>query len=167
MTTMTKVSGVFHDRRQVGRAVEKLLGKSVPTDQITVTVMDARGEPRRVIPVEDEPGVLQGALFGAGAGAALGFVTAIVAVGVQMGWAELWSVVGFSWSVRGALIGMMGGVPLGAVIWMGRWRKKEELGGVDLDGGSVVVEVRSDDLAELAHRILDDAGADPMTTTRG
>lgn len=167
MTTMTKVSGVFHDRKQVRRAVERLMAKSVPTDEISVTVMDARGEPKHDIPVEDEPGVLHGALMGAGVGAGLGLVTAIVAIGVYAGWSELWSVVGLSWAFRGALIGMVGGVPLGAVIWMGHWRKKDEFGDADLDGGSVVVEVRSDELAELARRILDDAGADRVTTTRG
>ncbi len=157
---MMKVSGVFHDRKRVTRAVERLVGKSVPTDQITVTLMDAEGEPKRVVPVEDESGVLHGALVGAGAGAGLGFAAAIVAIGVYVGWSELWSVVGLSWVLRGALIGMVGGVPLGAVIWMGRWRKKDELGDVDLDGGSAVVEVRSDELADLARRILDDAGAE-------
>lgn len=160
MTTMTKVSGVFHDRTQVTRAVERLVGKSVPTDQITVTVMDAAGEPQRDVPVEDESGVLHGALVGAGVGAVLGLAAAIVAIGFYVGWSELWSVVGLSWALRGALIGMMGGVPLGAVIWMGRWRKQDELGDADLNGGSVVVEVRSDELADLARQILDDVGAD-------
>lgn len=160
MATMKKVSGVFHDGKRVTRAVERLIGKSVPTDQITVTLMDADGEPKRDVPVEDEPGVLHGALVGAGAGAGLGFVSAIVAIGLQVGWPELWSVFGVSWTLRGALIGMVGGVPLGAVVWMGRWRKKDELADAVLDGGSVVVEVRSDDLADLARRILDDAGAD-------
>lgn len=165
MTTLAKVSGMFHDRKQVRRAVEKLMEKSVPTDEITVTVLDAQGEPKHDVPVEDEPGVLHGALMGAGVGAGLGLVTAMMAIGVYAGWSELWSVVGLSWTLRGALIGMIGGVPLGAVIWMGRWRKKDELGDADLGGGSVVVEVRSDDLADLARRILEEAGADRVTTT--
>lgn len=162
---MTKVSGVFHDRKRVTRAVERLMEKSVPTDGITVTLMDAEGEPKRDIQVEDEPGVLHGALIGAGAGAGLGLVAAIAAIGFYIGWSELWSVVGLSWVMRGALVGMVGGVPLGAVIWMGRWRKKEELGDRDLDGGSVVIEVRSDELADLVRRVLEDAGAHRVTTT--
>ncbi|MEX2470987.1 MAG: hypothetical protein WEA34_02330 [Gemmatimonadota bacterium] len=166
MKTMTKVSGVFHDRKRVTQAVERLMGKSVPTDEITVTLVDAEGEPKREIPVEDEPGVLHGALMGAGAGAGLGLVAAIAAIGFYIGWSELWSVVGLSWVMRGALIGMVGGVPLGAVIWMGRWRKKDELGDRDLDGGSVVIEVRSDELADLVRRVLEDAGAHRVTTTR-
>jgi hypothetical protein len=167
MTTMTKVSGVFHDRRRVTQAVERLMEKSVPAGDITVTVMDTEGEPRHDIPVEDEPGVLHGALVGAGAGAGLGLMAAITAIGVYVGWSELWTVVGLSWALRGALIGMVGGVPLGAVIWMGRWRKKDELDAADLNGGSVMVEVRSDELAELARRILEETGADRVTSTAG
>lgn len=160
---MKNVSGVFHDRARVTRAVERLVGESVPTDEITVTVLDARGEPKRDVPVEDESGVLHGVLMGAGVGAALGFVAAILAIGVYVGWSEIWSVVGFSWTVRGALIGMFGGMPLGGVLWMGRWRKKEQLADLGRDGDSVVVEVRSDELAERAHRILDEAGADRVS----
>lgn len=163
MATMKTVSGVFHDGNRVTRAVERLVGESVPTDEITVTVMDARGEPKRDVPVEDESGVLNGVLVGAGVGAALGFAAAIVAIGVYVGWSELWSVVGLSWTVRGALIGMFGGMPLGGVLWMGRWRKKDQLGDLGPDGDSVVVEVRSDDLAERARRILEEAGADRVS----
>lgn len=164
MNGMKKVRGVFHDRDEVTRAVELLVGKSVPVDEITVTVMDASGAPKREIPVEDEMGTLHGALLGAAFGSGLGFVAAVVAVGLYAGWSELFSGIGLSWALRGALIGVVGGVPLGAILYMGRWRKKEALEAHDLRDGSVVVEVHSDELAELARQTLDEAGAERVTT---
>lgn len=165
MTEMLNVRGVFHDENQVRKAVERLLEQSVPVDEITVTVLDPSDTPKREVPVEDETGVLHGTLIGAAAGGALGFVAAILAIGVYAGWPELLTGIGLSWMLRGAVIGAVGGVPLGAILGMGRWRKDEELGAEDLDAGSVVVDVRSGELAELAQRVLDEAGADRVTVT--
>lgn len=160
---MTTVRGIFHDERRVTRAVELLVERSVPVDEITVTVLDASGRPKRDIPVEDEMGALRGAVIGGIAGAALGFVTALLAIGLYAGWAQLPTPAGLSWLLRGALIGLVGGVPLGGLLGMGRWRKTEELEAEDLERGSVVVAVESDELADLAREVLEEAGAERVT----
>jgi hypothetical protein len=166
MTDMQRVQGVFHDEKRVRKAVERLQERSVPVDEITVTVLDASGAPKRDMPVEGEGGVLHGALLGAAVGGGLGFAAAILAIGVYAGWSQLVTAIGLSWMIRGALIGAMGGFPLGAILGMGRWRRDEELGAEDLDAGSVMVEVRTDELVDLARQVLDEAGAEQVTVTR-
>lgn len=165
MAEMKTVRGVFHDEKRVRSAVERLLEHSVPADEIEVTVLDAGGAPTRDMPVEDESGVLHGALMGAAIGGWVGLIAAVLAIGFSAGWSELLTAVGLSWALRGVLIGAVGGLPLGAILGMGRWRKDEDLGSEDLDAGSVVVEVHSGELADVARRVLDDVGAEKVTVT--
>ena len=165
MTEMKTVRGVFHDDDQVRRAVERLLERSVPADEIEVTVLDPSGSPMRDVPVEDESGVLHGALIGAAIAGSLGFVAAVLALGLYAGWSQLLTGAGLSWMLRGALIGVVGGVPLGGILGMGRWRKNEELASEDLGSGSVVVDVHSDELADLARQVLKEVGAERVTVT--
>lgn len=165
MAEMKTVRGIFHDEERVRSAVERLLERSVPADEIEVTVLDAGGAPTRDMPVEDESGVLHGALMGAALGGWVGLMAAVIAVGFFAGWSELLTSIGLSWALRGALTGAVGGVPLGAILGMGRWRKDEELASEDLDAGSVVVEVHSGELADVARRVLDEVGAERVTVT--
>lgn len=165
MAEMKTIRGVFHDEERVRSAVERLLEHSVPADEIEVTVLDASGEPKRDMPVEDESGVLHGALMGGAIGGGLGMMAAVLAVGFSAGWSELLTSIGLSWALRGAVIGAVGGLPLGAILGMGRWRKDEELASEDLEAGSVVVEVHSGELADIARDVLEEVGADRVTVT--
>lgn len=155
----TEISAVFRDRDAVVRAVERLAEKSVPADSVRVFVDDGRGG-RREIPVEDESGALRGALIGAAVGAAIG-VAIVVAVALGLyGPAEV-GVLSFR-GVAGALRAILGGaaaaVPLGALLGLGYWRGRKKISEDDFRSGTATVVVESDELSELARRVLQEAG---------
>jgi hypothetical protein len=101
MAEMQTLRGVFRAEERVQSAVERLLEHSVSADEIEVTVLDAGGAPMHDMPVEDESGVLHGALMGAAIGGWLGLMAAIVAVGSFAGWSELMTSIGLARTLRG------------------------------------------------------------------
>ncbi|MDX1492474.1 MAG: hypothetical protein R3253_00265 [Longimicrobiales bacterium] len=164
-SSLTRVVGVFKDRKRLVRAVETLAEKSVPADAIRVVVDDGSGGIRE-IPVEDESGALKGAVIGAAAGGVLGLgIVVAVATGVY-GTPDV-GVLSFR-GVSGALRAILGGaaaaVPLGALLGLGYWQGRKKIAPEDFDSGSARVVVRSDELAELARRVMGDAGATDVTT---
>lgn len=161
----TAVRGIFHGREGVKRAVERLAEKSVPADTITVWVLDDDGKPKRQVAVEDEAGTLRGALIGAAVGGAVGLAIAVLglagafgAVGVER--LGLGSLAGI---LRAIATGAAAGVPLGALLGLGHWRGRKTLSEDELDGGAAMVVVESDELAETARRVLEEAGAERVT----
>lgn len=165
-TPSTTVEGVFDDRKAVVRAVERLSQKSVPADSIRVFVRDAGGERRREIEVEDESGALRGAVIGAILGGLLGLGIAIaVATGVygpvEVGFL---SFRGLSGAISAILATAGAAVPLGALLGLGYWQGRKRIDADELESGSAVVVVSSDELAELARRVLTDAGASKVET---
>lgn len=162
---MQRVRGVFRDRAAVARAVRRLAQKSVPSDAIEVAVLDARGEPVRRVPVEDESGALRGAVIGGLAGAALGVVLVTLALSGAfgpvpvdpLGWRSL------SGALRAILMASVAAVPLGALLGMGHWRGRKKIELEEIETGSVAVVVESNELAPVARQVLRESGADQVT----
>lgn len=155
------VEGVFHGRDEVTRAVRSLAESSVPADAIHVHVVDASGRKREVA-VEDEAGVLRGALMGAGLGAAAGLAIAVLGAAGAFGrlGVELLGLRTLVGVIRAVVAGAVVGVPLGAVLGLGRWRARKRIPEGVLDHGRVVVTVEGDDLQETARAVLRNAGAE-------
>ncbi len=158
----TLVEGVFHDRDALTESVRGLLEKSVPADSIRVFVRDARGERSREVDVDDEAGTLRGALFGAAAGGGVALVLALAAAAGFLGptRVEPLGLVGLSGAFAAALAGAAAGVPLGALLGMGRWRGASRIGAVEIRDTGAVVVVESSELAELAASVLRGTGAE-------
>lgn len=158
------VTGVFLRPDDVARAVQRLAESSVPTDDIDVYVLDANGQPGRRIGVRDEPGTLRGAIFGAIVGGALGVVVVILTL------LDAFGPVGADPLGASSLLGAFrtigasaaAGVPIGAVIGMGRWQGRKKLDVSGLRGDRMMVVVESDALADTARDVLRDAGAEQV-----
>jgi hypothetical protein len=164
---MKRTRGIFGDAEDVRRAVEDLLGNSVPADEIRVLVADEAMSEDREIPVNDEPGAGRGLLLGALGGAFLGAVAALGAVSVYQSPSVLVTLGGLQWVLIGAVVGALGGIPLGGVIGLGSWRRgAERVRASQSPHDQVIVEVHSDALAEKAIRILREAGAERVSTSR-
>lgn len=163
--SMTEVKGAFRDREDVERAVYRLGQESVPSDSIRVYVTDTEGGSTRELDVEEEAGTLQGALVGAALGTLIGLlVVALVPTGaLGAAPAELFEASTLSFAVTVVAILAVGGLPLGAIVGMGHWRIGERISEHELRGGNVWVAVRSDELADVARRILQESGADRVT----
>lgn len=161
----TVVKGVFHRKDRLADAVERLAEQSVPADDIGVFVLDASGEPAREIPVRDESGVLRGALVGAAFGAGLGLVVLLLALTGVFGpvGAELVSARSLVGAIRTVVGGAVAGVPLGAILGMGRWWDRRRISDEEMAGHGAIVTVESDALADVARRVLGEAGADRVT----
>lgn len=162
--THHRVAGVFSRPDGVARAVEMLQAESVPADEIDVFAVDDEGKRTRRITVEDDPGTLRGAVIGAAVGATLGLVIMILSMTDLFGeWGgpfsntELIDVL----RVMGAAAAM--GVPIGAVIGMGHWQGKKKMVTRDFGQGAVMVVVESDEMQEVARRVLHASGADQVT----
>jgi hypothetical protein len=160
-----RVAGVFSRPDDVTRAVERLSAESVPADEIDVFAIDDEGKQTRRIAVDEESGTLKGAVIGAVAGAALGLVVMLLAMTDVFGSVfagpfsdtELLNVL----RVMGASAAM--GVPIGAVVGMGHWQGKKKLVTRDFGQGAVMVIVESNELQDVARRVLRDAGADQVS----
>ena len=165
---MKVVSGIYHDVGEVTEAVRKLLGESVPADAIEVRVHRASGATETVA-VQDESGVLEGAWAGARIGALLGaLLMGGLAVVVPLTSGDgVMAGEPFSAALRGALGGAAAGVTLGGLIGIGRWKGLRDLDPEALEGGSVEVRVRSDDLLDTARRILEKTGAGEVSVSEG
>ncbi|MGE0161054.1 MAG: hypothetical protein AB7T31_16785 [Gemmatimonadales bacterium] len=150
----------FRDRASLNRAVRELTGNSVPVDSVQVFVRSSDGR-RREIPVEGEPGVLRGALIGAGVGAALGVLLVGLVLAGAFGEAGV-SVLGLRGivgAVRTILLTAAAAVPLGALLGMGRWRSSGKISDEEIERGSAEVVVTSEALEPRARQILHRAGA--------
>jgi hypothetical protein len=156
------VKGVFHDRDRVKQAVRQLTENSIPADSIRVFILDATGRRRREVAVEQEAGALEGAVIGAVIGSVVA-VIAVVLVSAGVFGPPSASPLGIA-SVMGALsaiaLGIAVGVPLGSLFGMGHWQGWRKISEKDVTSGHVEVVVESEELAALARRVLDDAGAD-------
>lgn len=162
---MTEVEGVFRDRDNVEDAVYALGQQSVPSDSIHVYVADAGGNRKRELEVEKEAGTLRGALYGAVGGAIIGLaIVAAVPTGAfgptTIDFLTTDTLLG---AVRVVATMAVAGVPLGAIIGMGHWRSGELIPEGELDTGSILVTVRSDELADTARRVLRESGAERVT----
>ena len=163
-TPSARVQGVFHDRRALVRAVERLAEKSVPADSIRVFVLDEEGNRDREVQVEDESGALRGAVIGAVSGGGLGLLIALaVALGlagpVEVGFL---SFRGLSGALSSILAMAAAAVPLGALLGLGHWQGRKKIAKEELRSGAALVVVDSAELSELARGVLDDAGAEEV-----
>lgn len=165
----TTVEGIFGDRKSVVRAVERLSQKSVPADSIRVFVRDADGERQREIEVEDESGALRGAVIGAVLGGLLGLVIAIAVAMGAYGPVEIGVLTfrGISGAISAILATAAAAVPLGALLGLGYWQGRKRIDADELESGTAVVVVASDELSELARRVLTDAGASSVEVKEG
>lgn len=163
----TTVEGVFHDLPSVTRAVEALAEKSVPADSVRVFVRDRSGERRREVPVEDESGALRGAIIGAGVGAVVGLAIAFAVGTGTLGpaGAGILSLEGLTGALRAMVAAAAAGVPLGGLLGMGYWRGRKRITDVELQEGTAVVVVESDELSQLAQDTLRSAGATNVTVS--
>jgi hypothetical protein len=156
---MKTTAAIYHDEDKLADAVETLLGQSVPVDEISVVIRGRDGEVKREVPVEDETGAKRGAAIGAAVGATLGAVgvtlasvgTAMVAAGPLLA------------AVQGAAAGGVAGIPIGGVLGLGHWGGVH-IGEGELEEGSALVAVHSDDLASLARGVFESTGADHITS---
>lgn len=160
-----RVAGVFSRPDDVTRAVDRLAAESVPADEIEVYAVDDEGKRTRRIAVDEESGTLKGAIIGAVAGATLGLLVMILAMTDVFGsvFAAPFSDTGLINVLRvmGASAAM--GVPIGAVVGMGHWQGKKKLVTRDFGQGAVMVVVESDELQDVARRVLRESGADQVS----
>ena len=161
---MTKVvMGTYHDKDKVTRAVEALLEKGVPVDEISVVLTDRTGEEVRSIPVKEDTGATSGATVGGLVGASLGAVgVTLVATGIVLAPGVSLIAAG---PVLALLIGGSGlaGAAVGAPLGMGNWRGLRDVAMEEVERGSAVVAVHSDELAGLARRIFAETGAEAVS----
>lgn len=164
---MSRVRGVFRSHESVTDAVRRLSERSVPSDEIEVFVLDAAGNRKRKVQVEDESGALRGAILGGVGGAALGVViVGLVVTGVLapngIDPFGMRSVLG---ALRTILILAAGGVPLGAILALGHWEARTRIRPAEMNEGSVLVVVETEELAGVAREVLEEAGAEEVVTT--
>lgn len=161
----TSIKGYFRRSSDVSRAVDSLVANSIPVDELDVYVVDEAGKPIRKLNIRDEPGTRRGAIMGGIVGASLGALLAILA------WIDL---LGEAWiSAFGPNVFLSGmaltcvsgaaGVPIGAVIGMGHWQGRKKISVPDLESGGVIIVVQTDEMADVARRILQDTGAVKVT----
>lgn len=158
------VKRVFPDVRGLNRAVTRLERRNVPVDEIHVYVLDDHGRPRRELTVEDESGTLAGALIGAVIGAAIGVV--IVALAQLAPFERINDAIYGLGTIEGSfrLAGILAliGVPIGGILHMGRWNARRQLHEADRSADGFLVVVETEELADLAGRVLDEVGGRPV-----
>lgn len=162
------ITGTFRDRRSATDAVNGLSENSVPADSIDVFILDRDGTPTRRVDVEDESGVLRGALIGAACGAILGLLIVIFAVAGVFD--VRWRPFQADTVLRALQVIMMtsiASVPVGAVIGLGYWHGRRKISEEEARGGSIMVVVTTEELSEVARRVLQDAGATNVSEGRG
>lgn len=155
-----EVRAWFHEPDEVSDAVDLLVERKIPQDQIRVTVEDGRGREVREVPVKERMGALRGALWGAAGGAAFGVVGVLLLGTGAFTWTGLDPLgSGLVMAVvRAAAGGALAGVPLGGVLGMARWQGSEELSRERLQQGAAVVTVRGEGLLERARKALEASG---------
>ncbi len=157
---MKAVTGIFHDQEHAARAIEALGAAGVPTDEISVMVMDASG--LHEVPVEETSPVLKGALAGGAIGAALGGIGAALAVtGVVVGpaGALLLGAGPVVAAIRGVLAGAGLGYGVGVLASLDHWKNEADLHAQDLEKGAALITIHSEELQDVARSILRESGA--------
>lgn len=161
---MTKiVMGTYHDKEKVTAAVETLLERGVPVDEISVALTDQTGEEIRSIPVKEGTGATRGATVGGLVGASLGAVgVTLVATGIVLAPGVSLIAAG---PVLALLIGGSGlaGAAVGAPLGMGNWRGLRDVTMEEVERGAAVVAVHSEDLAGLARAVFAETGAEAVS----
>jgi hypothetical protein len=161
---MTKiVMGTYHDKEKVTAAVETLLEHGVPVDEVSVMLTDQTGEEVRSIPVKEDTGVMRGATVGGIAGASLGAVgVTLVATGIVLAPGVSLLAAG---PVLALLIGGSGlaGAAMGGPLGMGQWSGLDDVAMEELQRGSAVVAVHSDELSDLARKVFAETGAEAVS----
>ena len=163
------VVGTFDDRESATAAVHGLAERSVPADIIDVYVLDDTGAPTRTVKVEDESGVLRGALLGLAGGAFLGLgIVVLAAAGVLVDAdVEFLTYDSIAGAFRIVALTALAGVPLGGVLGLGHWRGHKKISVDEAESGSILVVVTTDELAALARQVLRQAGARSVESGRG
>lgn len=159
------VKGLYRTPGDVSRAVDSLVANSVPADDVDVYVVDELGRPTRRLSIRDEPGTTRGAIVGAVVGASLGVVVlALVFLGVLgASWIEAFGPNVAISALALIFVPAAAGVPIGAVIGMGHWQGRKKISVPEIDTGGVIVVVQTDELADVARRVLRDTGAANVT----
>jgi len=161
---MTKIlMGTYHDKDKVTRAVESLLDRGVPVDELSVMLTDRTGEEIRSIPVEEGTGTTRGATVGGLVGASLGTVgVTLVATGIVLAPGVSLLAAG---PVLALLIGGSGlaGAAVGAPLGMGQWRGLDDVAMEELQRGAAVVAVHSDELAGVARTVFAETEAEAVS----
>lgn len=158
---MRTIRGTFQNRTTMSNAVRGLSEKSVPADMIDVQVIDADGNMMRQVEVEDEAGTLRGAIIGGICGALIGIAVIVFELAGGLGPDSTGTPgnTALGGAVRLAISVTLGGIPLGAIIGLGYWNGRTKVSKREMREGSVVVSVESDELAETARGVFEDAGA--------
>jgi hypothetical protein len=159
---MKVVTGTFHDGKKVAGALDALIDASVPVEDIHVIVESPRGE--QEVPIEERTRGLAGALIGAGIGAVMGIVGAVLIE------TEVLSSSGigldseaFAFSLlRYVLVGVALGGGVGLFAGLDFRKERADLRRTGLAHGKALIAVESDDLHDEAKRILERAGADSV-----
>ncbi|MGD2046772.1 MAG: hypothetical protein PVJ80_18020 [Gemmatimonadota bacterium] len=161
---LTEVKGMFHDREDVENAVYRLGQESVPSDTISVWVEDKNGDKIRELDVENEAGTLRGAFWGAAGGALIGVVIALLVPTGVFGPApvELYDASTLAFAVGVVAILAVAGLPLGAFFALGHWRVGTRIPEREMRQGSLWVSVRSDEMADVARRVMRECGAERL-----
>ena len=159
------IKGYYRQPRDVSRAVESLVANSIPVDELEVYVVDDSGKPTRKLNIRDEPGTRRGAIIGALVGASLGFLVVLLVFLDVIGgaWIDAFGPNVFLSAVALVCVSGAAGVPIGAVIGMGHWEGRKKISVPHLDSGGVIVVVQTDELADVARRVLQDTGAVNVT----
>jgi hypothetical protein len=149
----------------VARAVDSLVANSIPADELDVYVVDESGKPTRKLNIRDEPGTRRGAILGAVVGASLGLLLVVLAFLDVLGesWIASFGPNAFLAGVALVCVSGAAGVPIGAVIGMGHWQGRKKISVPDLERGGVIVVVQTDEMADVARRVLRDTGAVNVT----
>jgi hypothetical protein len=147
--------------------VRSLLTKSVPADSIRVFVEDDAGRGRQEVAVEAEAGALEGALIAAGVGAVVGLLIVIFLM-ARYGstGSDLLGVSSILGSLRAIATCAVVGVPIGAVLGMGRWKGKRRIAEASVSPARIEVVVESEELAPLAESVFEAAGAEGVERRR-
>jgi hypothetical protein len=155
------VVGTFDDRSSATDAVHGLAEQSVPADLIDVYVLDESGAPTRAVEVEDEAGVLRGALWGLAGGAAVGLlIVVLVATGVLVDEpVDFFTYGAAGQALRIIALTALAGVPLGGVLGLGHWWGRKKISVDEAATGSIMVAVTTDELTDVSRRVLERAGA--------
>ena len=159
------IKGLYRRPGDVSRGVDSLVANSIPVDELDVYVVDELGKPTRRLAIRDEPGTTRGAIIGALVGACLGaLMVALVFLGLLgESWIDSFGPNIYISTLALICVPAVAGVPIGAVIGMGHWQGRKRISVPEIQSGGVIVVVQTDELADVARRVLRDTGAVDVT----
>lgn len=153
-------TGIFHDRNSLEEALEQLAEHGVPRELIEVALVDDHGFHRRRVRARRGAGALHGMLSGLFAGVVVGAPVFVFLAGGQPGAGSDGALPALiDAALRGAAVGGVLGVPLGAAVGLVRAGTSIGVSDEDWEEGAVLVTVRSTEWADTARSILARAGA--------